>query len=69
MKNSRYTGERIVLALRPASPFWLAGLCAALIVATALFAIPGPLTWDSGTYHMMVRGLYENRQLLYSEQL
>lgn len=48
-----------MLALRPTSPFWPALLCTALVVATALFAIPGPLTWDSGTYLMMVRGLYE----------
>jgi len=30
----------------------------ALVVATAIFAIPGYLTWDSGTYHLMVRTLF-----------
>ena len=44
--------------MRSASPLWLAILGAGLVVATALFAIPGPLTWDSGTYHLMVRSLY-----------
>ena len=29
----------------------------ALVIATAFFAIPGYLTWDSGTYHLMVRTL------------
>jgi hypothetical protein len=32
----------------------------ALVVATAVFAIPGYLTWDSGTYHLMVRTLFTN---------
>ncbi len=32
----------------------------ALVVATAIFAIPGYLTWDSGTYHLMVRALFTN---------
>lgn len=31
----------------------------ALILVTALFTIPGHLTWDAGTYHMMVRALYK----------
>ena len=35
----------------------------ALVVATTLFAIPGHLTWDSGTYHLMVRGLYKFSEL------
>ena len=30
----------------------------ALVIATAIFAIPGYLTWDSGTYHLMVRTLF-----------
>jgi len=59
MKTLRCTGEQVALALRPTSPLWPVLLCSALVVATVLFAIPGPLTWDSGTYHMMVRGLYE----------
>lgn len=31
----------------------------ALILLTAAFAIPGHLTWDSGTYHLMVRSFHE----------
>jgi hypothetical protein len=31
----------------------------ALVATTAVFGIPGYLTWDAGTYHLMVRTLYE----------
>ncbi|HZD53422.1 MAG TPA: hypothetical protein VE175_10255, partial [Woeseiaceae bacterium] len=37
---------------------WLLALGMLLVVATALFGVPGYLTWDSGTYHLMVRTLY-----------
>lgn len=37
----------------------IAGLGLLLILATALFSIPGSLTWDSGTYHLMVKSLKE----------
>lgn len=47
------------MKVQPASPLWPSIVWLALVVATALFAIPGPLTWDSGTYHLMVRGLYQ----------
>ena len=30
-----------------------------LVVATAVLGIPGYLTWDFGTYHLMVRSLYD----------
>lgn len=47
--------------MRVGAPFkpLLLVLAAALVVGTALFASPGHLTWDSGTYHLMVRTLFE----------
>ena len=43
--------------------FWMLAAGVALVVATACFAIPGYLTWDSGTYHLMVRALYKFGEL------
>jgi hypothetical protein len=37
--------------------FWLIVVGALLVVTTVLYSVPGHLTWDSGTYHMMVRTL------------
>jgi hypothetical protein len=41
-----------------AQRLWPLGLCAALVLITLFIATPGYLTWDSGTYHLMVRSLY-----------
>lgn len=45
--------------MTPRLNWWPIALGIVFVAATAAFAIPGYLTWDSGTYHLMVRGLHE----------
>jgi hypothetical protein len=50
--------DQINLKSKPV-PLIILCLCAfGLLAATALFAVPGYLTWDAGTYHLMVRTFF-----------